>query len=73
MCLPKFEPILQWAKRNPKAQGELRNYLWENYSDRFHVWSWYKKYHIHGQYNGRKPTWRKQRKQEYLFKESLKG
>lgn len=69
----KTESMLFRYKQNPPWQGELRNYLWDRYSDFWRPWVWYKKYRLHGQYNGRKPKWRKLRKQERKLKESQKN
>ena len=64
MRLPKHESILQWAYLHPDS---LINYPWEHYHDYTKSNGWNIKYRNNSPYNGRKPIWRKHRKQEKQF------
>jgi len=63
--LPQHEPMLQWAKLHPDS---LINYPWEYWHDYARSHGWNIKYRSNSPYNGKKPTWRKHRKQEKQFK-----
>ena len=66
--LPKRESMIQWIINHPKQICLMINNSHEHYPDYPKTKGWNIKYRKHGQFNGKKPTWRKRRKTEKQFK-----